>query len=158
MRKTEPKELLLWENQRNNNKRNNKLYAQKHFLIFFFFLIWLWLTRPKAMVLTLPFLKGRYLELAPLQGDSGYLWAARTAQLSSFLDRSAPLVYCKVLSQLDKGQKQSQRGTSLSLHVLILSLASQAALLTLPYKRFVYGEEDLSGTTPARYFHGGDPP
>lgn len=42
------------------------------------------------MVLTLPFLKGRYLELAPLQGDSGNLWAARTAQLSSFLDRSPP--------------------------------------------------------------------
>lgn len=78
-------------------------------------------------------------------------------QLSSAPFSTGPLpVPCKVFSQLDKEQKKSQRGTSSSLHVLILSLASQAALLTLPYIRFAHGEGELSGTSPAD-FCGGDP-
>lgn len=78
-------------------------------------------------------------------------------QLSSTPFSTGPLpVPCKVFSQLDKEQsKVPQRGTSPSLHVLILSLASQAALLTLPYIRFAHGERELSGTSPADFLWRG---
>lgn len=76
------------ENHRNNNGERTNHLLKNAFCILF--RIWTSLTSPNAMVLTLPFPEGRYSQLAPLLGDSSYLWAARTAQLCSFLDRSPP--------------------------------------------------------------------
>jgi len=104
--KTKPKEILLQGKPEKQQRATEQTIHSKTFSDFFFFFsdLDMALQALGNGTHSLPFLKGMYLELAPPQGDSGYLQAARTAQLRSLLDRSPP-VNCKVLSQLDKGQK-----------------------------------------------------